>query len=319
MARTPESLFIDQDLAGLRLDQALAKHPLVSSRTRAQQLIHSGAVTLNGKETKSSQETKLNDIYLIALPEVEPTNLQPLDLKLEILFEDADLIVLNKPSGLVMHPAVGHAQDTLVNALLNYTEDLSMGFNEKRPGIVHRLDRDTSGVLVVARNDEAHLSLSQQFKDRTTHRIYWAILVGVPPKLSGRIESLLQRDPRDRKRFASSKTSGKWAATNYKVLETSAKGCALAELKLETGRTHQIRVHMSDLGTPVLGDPLYGPNSRRRLSKEINQLVEDVNRFALHATELSFSHPKTGEWMQFKVSWPEELKPLLKHFGFKTC
>ena len=318
MSFKTETLIITDALANLRLDKALSHHPEISSRTRAKELIDRGFVLAKGQPVKASQTTKPGEVYDLQIPLAQPTELRPLARELEILFEDDDVIVLNKPAGLVMHPAAGHDDDTLVNALLHFTDKLSMGFNEMRPGIVHRLDRDTSGILVVARNDRAHQNLSEQFKDRKTHRIYWAVTIGEPKKHSGRVESFLTRHPTDRKKYCSS-NAGKWAATNYQVLETSAKGLSVVQLKLETGRTHQIRVHLTDLGCPVAGDAVYGERANKKLPQPLREILERAHRFALHATELGFHHPSSGEWLQFKVTWPDDLKELIQFCGFKTC
>lgn len=317
---------------GLRLDKALAFHPEIATRSRAQALIDSGSVWINGKIAKASVKVSAGNQINFSVPPAEPSELTAYDFPLDILFEDADVLVINKPAGLVVHPAAGHAQDTLVNALLSHTDDLSMKFNENRPGIVHRLDKDTSGVLVVAKNDSSHENLTAQFKARTTHRIYWAITLGAPAPPSGTIYSWIARHPSHRKKMASLKNNrghvirekspepgqGKWAVTHYKTLQKNHAGLAWLELKLETGRTHQIRVHMTEQNTPVLGDSLYGADRRKNfLNEEQRDLVDKMNRFALHATELAFDHPSSGKRMSFSVPWPSELIPVLKSLNFK--
>jgi 23S rRNA pseudouridine1911/1915/1917 synthase len=305
------------EMLGLRLDKALSFLPEIKTRSRAEYLIDNGFIKLNSKFPKSSLKLSATDQLEISWPDAVPTDLQPLDLKLDILFEDDEVIVVNKPPGLVVHPAAGHQQDTLVNALLHHTKNLSMKFGEERPGIVHRLDRDTSGILVVAKNDFAHESLMNQFKNRTTHRLYFAVVLGQPGKTEGTIETMIARHPTDRKRFASSSDQGKIAVTHYKTLKRLPSGISLLQLKLETGRTHQIRVHMSESGWPIAGDKLYG--SERRLKSISNSrqkdIVKNFPRFALHAAELAFDHPHTGERLLFKVDWPADLKPLLKELG----
>lgn len=316
--------------AGLRLDKALAQIEEVGTRSRAAHLIDSSSVTLNGKIAKSSTTLKENDRIEIHLPEPTPTDLQPYDLKLDVLFEDEDLIVINKPSGLVVHPAAGHAQDTLVNALLAHTEDLSMKFGEERPGIVHRLDKETSGIIVVAKNDKAHESLTQQFKERSTHRIYYAVSLGTAKNLSGTIRSFLARHPVDRKKYSSvlgedrkplqdkenPPEVGKWAVTHYEVLKRKS-GLTYLKLKLETGRTHQIRVHLSESGLPIAGDTLYGADKKIKTleSRSTQEDMRNLERFLLHAAELAFTHPRTQERMSFKKDWPDEVLELLKKWG----
>ncbi|MEQ1875113.1 MAG: RluA family pseudouridine synthase [Bdellovibrionia bacterium] len=303
---------ISQEHSDIRVDKALANCPDVGTRSRASKLIGLDLVRLKEKPVKPSYITRVGDEFEIEIPQYAST-LQPLDLPLEILYEDADIIVLNKPAGLVVHPAEGHPQDTLVNALLHHTKDLSMGFGEKRPGIVHRLDRDTSGLLVVAKNDFAHEGLSKQFRERTSHRLYWALVVGkvTPPK--GRIENRLSRHPRDRKKFASIDVGGKIAITNYETVKTYPSGISLLHVKLETGRTHQIRVHLAEKNAPVLADRLYGANQDRRLkSKSLAKTVKDLKRIALHAAELGFNHPKTGQLLAFRSQWPPDMDELLR-------
>lgn len=315
------NFIIQEDEAGLRLDKYLATLDEISSRSYAQDLIDKKLVYVNQKNVKASFSLTAGQQVDVHLPEVVPSELLPYNLPLDIVFEDDDLIVVNKPSGLVVHPAAGHQQDTLVNALLFHTKNLSMK-NEQRPGIVHRIDKETSGLLVVAKNDRTHEHLAQQFKDKSTHRIYYALASGQVPRLSGTCQSYLARHPYDRKRFASLRennriitqqsddiTSGKWAVTHFtKVLQS--KGCSYLRLQLETGRTHQIRVHMSELGHPLVGDVVYGYSV-----KEQRQL--QISRFYLHAAELGFAHPRTGEKKLFKTVWPKTDQKFLNDLGFQ--
>lgn len=320
----------DEQMAGLRLDKALALIPEIETRSRAAHLLDNSAVTVNGKIEKASAKIKEGDTIEITLPDPVPTELQPYDLKLDVLFEDEDVIVINKPAGLVVHPAAGHAHDTLVNALISHTDDLSMKFGEERPGIVHRLDKETSGIIVVAKNDKAHESLTAQFKERSTHRIYYAVCLGTARTMSGTFRSFLARHPVDRKRYASiigddgyplsdqedPPLSGKWAVTHYEVLSRKA-GLSYLKLKLETGRTHQIRVHLSENSLPIAGDVLYGAD-RKIKSIEQRTIQEDLRtlpRFLLHAAELGFTHPRTGERFSFQKDWPEDIQVLLKKWG----
>lgn len=320
-----------QELEGLRLDKALGQLSEIGSRSRAEYLIDSSLVTINGKIAKSSYKLRINDIISIELPPEKPTTLAPFELHLDILHEDQDIIVINKPAGLVVHPAAGHGDDTLVNALIHHAKDLSMKFGENRPGIVHRLDRDTSGVLVIAKNDFAHEHLAQQFKNRTSHRLYYAACIGVPLMPNGKIESFLARHPTDRKRYASLRDRqkkivrdskyqtdiGKWSVTNYKFLKRTDSGLSYLQLKLETGRTHQIRIHLSEMGCPIIADSTYGAGKKiGSIKNKIHQeLIGQFPRFALHAAELGFEHPTTKAWMHFVVDWPEDLKPLLIKLG----
>lgn len=293
--------------AGIRLDKVLASIHEISTRSRAAKLLNSDLVKLSGKPLKPSYLAREGDLLTIEIPIIE-TNIQPLDMKLDIYFEDQHVIVINKPAGLVVHPAEGHPQDTLVNALLSHTKDLSMGFNENRPGIVHRLDKDTSGLLVVAKNDFAHEHLSSQFRARTVHRVYWALTWGNFKTEKGTIKSQLARHPNNRKKFSSHAKGGKTAITHYEQKFSSPLGVSLLHVKLETGRTHQIRVQMSEAHHPIVGDLLYGGGSR---TPSLKKVVTALKRISLHAAELGFVHPVTGEKMIFKTPWPEDLTPLV--------
>lgn len=308
------------DDAGIRLDKYLSGLEEISSRNYAKNLIEKNFVRVNDKIAKASFVLAENQRIEVSLPALTATELAPYDFKLDIIFEDSDLLVIYKPSGLVVHPAAGHQQDTLVNALLFYTKELSMK-NEMRPGIVHRLDKETSGLLVVAKNDRAHDKLSQQFKNKTTHRVYYALLEGQLPRTTGMCKSYLARHLFDRKKFASLKennkiitkenlefSNAKWAVTHFTKLDQHAHRSYI-KLKLETGRTHQIRVHMSELGHPLVGDTLYGYSIRKK--KELA-----LQRFYLHAAELGFTHPSTGEAKLFKVGWPSVDTQKLLEFGF---
>lgn len=314
------------DAIDTRLDKYLSLQNSISSRSRAEYLIDAGLVAVNGKLAKSSYKLKENDQIDVNIPAATASELQPLDIPLDILFEDDDVIVVNKPSGLVVHPAAGHQNDTLVNALMAHTKNLSMKFGEDRPGIVHRIDKETSGLLVIAKNDFSHQNLSDQFKQRSIHRLYEAICVGVPIPLESKITSIIARHPTDRKRFASLKdtrgklittptpdiTVGKIAITSYKVLKNKTTA-SLVQLKLFTGRTHQIRVHMSELGNPLLGDKVYSPsNVSKKITTEMKQEIESMNRFFLHAKVLGFLHPRTGKEMHFEVEWPAQEKKFIQ-------
>lgn len=310
---------ITAELSNQRIDKVLAQDPYIETRSRALKLIERGLVSKNGRPVKASQKTLLGDLFLVEIPPAQPSELQELDLPLDILFEDDEILVLNKPSGLVMHPSAGHHQDTLVNALLKHTKDLAMGFGENRPGIVHRLDKDTSGVLVVAKTDRAQKALAIQFKERSIRRIYRAIAIGKFKNSSGAIESYLGRHPKNRKKFASdqnhpqSPPKGKWSKTHYKVLHEHPLGFSLVELRLETGRTHQIRVHLSELGHPLVGDTLYGAKLKQfSRHSEISTAISNFNRVALHAFILEFNHPQSNKRMAFQVPWPNNMLRLIE-------
>ncbi len=317
-------------MQGLRIDKALALLEQIGTRSRASYLLENSLVFLNSKIVKASASVKIGDTIEIHLPAAKPVGLQPYNFPLDILFEDQDVIVINKPSGLVMHPAAGHEQDTLVNALLAHTKNLSMKFGEERPGIVHRIDKETSGIVVVAKNDKAHEALTSQFKERSTHRIYYALCLGTSPTLSGTIKSYLARHPVDRKKYASilgnnkkpltefdeNPEFGKWAITHFECLKRH-KNFSYMKLKLETGRTHQIRIHLSEQGLPIVGDNLYGADKKIKIISA-NETVADIKnlkRFLLHAAELGFTHPTTKERMFFTAPWPKDDEELLKKWG----
>ena len=317
---------VSEEQSGIRLDRLLAEHPSIQSRTKAAQLCSSGNVLFNDKPQKSSFKPEAGSQIKIFLPiEAPPSELKPYDFPLDILFEDDQLLVVNKPSGLVVHPSLGHENDTLVNALLFHVRDLSMGFQEHRPGIVHRLDKDTSGILVVAKNDRSHAFLAKQFREKTAHRIYHAIVYGKPKQDSGTCRTYLRRHPNDRKRFSSvpnqedeANPVGKLAITHYKTLMTSLSGLSLIECRLETGRTHQIRIHLSEMGHPIVGDKLYGGINRAKNLKSVSlrKQIQEMNRVGLHARELAFIHPLTGKLLSYSTPWPENMVKLLADMGF---
>ena len=270
------------------------------SRSRIQALIREGAITLNGNQTKPRQALTLSDRIEISIPEPTPAEALPEDIPLDIMYEDGHLLVVDKASGMVVHPAAGNPSGTLVNALLHHCRGrlASIGGVE-RPGIVHRLDKDTSGCLVVAKSDPVHGSLTEQFSNREVGKIYLAVVKGQPPIESGTIENRIARDPRNRQRMAVvMPPAGKSAITDYRVLQSSASG-SLVECTLHTGRTHQIRVHLKELGHPILGDPIYAKNPA------------GAPRLMLHAWKLAFTHPVTGERLSFTSPIPEALAPWL--------
>lgn len=279
----------------VRLDAFLAGQESVGlSRSHAKKLIESGQVQVNGRPaTRASLLIRPGDEVSGTIPAPEPINLTPESIPLEILYEDEDIVVINKPRGLVIHPAAGHWSGTLVHALLDHVEDLEGVGGELRPGIVHRLDKDTTGALVVAKNDHAHQALSDQMRERTAKREYWAIVHGNLKAESGRIEAPIGRHPGDRKRMAVNLKNGREATTHFRVLERFS-GYTLLACQLETGRTHQIRVHLTYIGHPVVGDPVYGTRKQHL----------GLTAQALHAHSLGLHHPRSGEWMEFEAPLP---------------
>lgn len=307
------SYFSSKDDVGKRIDKVLADHDEIRTRSRAAKLILEDRVRHNGKVVKPSYQIEPGDVFEVELPALQPQTLQPYALNLDVVFEDTELLVVNKPAGLVVHPAAGHAQDTLVNALISSERKLSVGFSEQRPGIVHRLDRDTSGLIVVAKTDRTHEHLARQFKERSVFRIYWAVSYGVIKESTGKIESPIGRHPTDRKRFSSKAKVSKPAITYFEKIASFQRDFSLLRLKLETGRTHQIRVHLSEKGYPIVGDQLYTRSQRTIESVGLRKYIASLNRVFLHAAELAFTHPKTGERLHFRVDWPPELLPLIEH------
>lgn len=286
------------------------------SRARIQQLIKEGhlADPAGSIVTDASLAIRADDCFELTLPPPVAAQPEAQDIALDILFEDKDLLVLDKPAGLVVHPAAGNWDGTLVNALLAHCgKSLSGIGGVARPGIVHRLDKDTSGLMVVAKNDKTHQELTTQFADRSLSRVYRALVWGVPSPVSGSIEGAIGRHPRSRQKMAVVTRGGKEALTHYKVLEVFGTFASLVECKLATGRTHQIRVHMAHIGHPVVGDPLYGTRRRapKAAEKGIASLLEGFGRQALHAGEISFIHPRTGKKMDLNCPLPPDMKKLL--------
>lgn len=290
------------DVLGERLDIFLAKSTKFS-RSRLQKIIENGEVCINGKNVlKSKYLLRQGDKIVLKIPPPEELNLIPEDIPLDILYEDNDIIVVNKKRGMVTHPAAGNFSGTLVNALLFHSKDLS-GINGKiRPGIVHRLDKDTSGVMVVAKNDAAHLSLSEQISTKAAKRIYLTVVHGNLKNDFGEIEGDIGRHPKDRKKMAVVSKNGKYALTKYKVIERFKNFCLIA-CELKTGRTHQIRVHMAHIGHPVVCDPLYG------FKKPANFKMEGQ---ALHSAKLTLTHPITNKKMEFFAKLPKDMQNILK-------
>jgi len=287
--------------AGVRLDKFLSARLESLSRSRIQALIKEGAVTVNGRAAKASHDMEAGDTVAGGIPPDKPAEAQPQDLPLTVLYEDEHLAVLDKSSGMVVHPAHGNEDGTLVNALLHRYGAMSSIGGVARPGIVHRLDKETSGCLVVARNDAAHHSLTEQFAGRSVEKIYLAVLQGIPSSRSGTVSTHIGRDPNNRLRMAVlPPPAGKTSVTDYEVLHVTGAD-ALVKCTLHTGRTHQIRVHMKHLGHPLLGDEIYARTARQTTSA----------RLMLHAWRLGFTHPATGERMKFIAPVPPEFRPWL--------
>ncbi|MDZ7374392.1 MAG: RluA family pseudouridine synthase [candidate division KSB1 bacterium] len=299
-----------------RIDRYLARTLADLSRSLIQKLIEEGRVLVNGARTKASHLVSPGESIEVVVPEPRSAEIEPEPIPLDIVFEDPHLVVINKPAGMVVHPALGNYSGTLVNALLHHCRALSGVGGVQRPGIVHRLDKDTSGLLVVAKDDRTHQGLAEQFKHKRVRREYVAVVWGTPSPRRGRVESFLGRHPKDRKKIAVL-PEGRWAVTNYEVVEVLGP-VSLVRLELETGRTHQIRVHMSHIGHPVFGDPLYGGRGRKLSSmpKEQRQKMEELlatfRRQALHARTLGFVHPITGQWLLFESALPEDMALLLQ-------
>jgi 23S rRNA pseudouridine1911/1915/1917 synthase len=301
---------------GQRLDRFLADAIGTLSRSRVKTLIEQGQVRRDGEVlTEPSEPVRTGAIYELALPPPAPATPQPQPIPFPILYEDPDLIVLDKPAGLVVHPAPGNEDGTLVNALLAHCGEQFTGIgNERRPGIVHRLDKDTSGIMVVAKTQLANNALTSAFAARDLDRTYLALVWGLPSPLEGDIEGDIGRDKRDRKRMAVVTRNGKPALTHYRVLRAWGTAVSLLECRLATGRTHQIRVHLASRGHPVVGDPLYlrrVPAVARSLPEPVRHRLLDFPRQALHAARLGFAHPRSGEPVCFTTEPPPDMAEIL--------
>lgn len=299
-----------------RLDKFLAQNVVGFSRSRLQNLIENGNVLLDDVVlSDNSYKVKIGDVFQITVPEAIEAEPQPENIPLEVVYEDDDVIVVNKPAGMTVHIGAGAYSGTLVNALLYHCKGGLSGIGGvKRPGIVHRIDKETSGLLVVAKNDNAHHFLSEQFAEHSIERTYFAIVYGIPNPLEGRIEGNIARSNFDRKKMAMVQTGGKEAITNYKTLQTFGRAAALVQCNLETGRTHQIRVHLSSKGNNLIGDKVYEKAKKSTISapEEIKKYINTFPRQALHAASLGFIHPKTKKMMNFSVPLPEDMQELIK-------
>jgi 23S rRNA pseudouridine1911/1915/1917 synthase len=298
---------VGAESAGERLDVYLAREIGSVSRSQLARHIGEAAVTVNGAVGTPSRKLRAGDVIVWAPPPPVPTEVVAEAFPLAIVYEDRYLVVVDKPAGMVVHPAPGHEAGTLVNALLAHCGDLRGIGGELRPGIVHRIDKETSGLLVVAKDDQTMLGLAAAFKAHTVERVYDALVAGKPPGPGGRIDTLYGRDPHERKRFSSRVRTGKRAVTNWRVAERFP-GAARIEARLETGRTHQVRVHLSALGCPLLADKVYGRAPRE---PAVRAIAEALGRHALHARSLGFVHPATGEKLAFSSELPEDMRSAL--------
>lgn len=294
------SIYVDEDDLE-RLDSYVAKEIDEVSRSRVQQLIKDGLIYVNDKMMKSSYLVKEGDLIRVELPEPKILDIIPQDLPIDIIYEDSDIVIVNKSQDMVVHPAPGNYSGTLVNALLFHIDKLSSINGIIRPGIVHRLDKDTSGMLIVAKNDKSHRFLSEQLKMRNISRVYIALIHGVLSNDEGTINAPIGRHSKDRKRMAVTTKNSKEAITHYKVLNRYNK-YTLVEVELETGRTHQIRVHMAHINHPLVGDPVYS-NGKNEFG---------LDKQMLHATKLGFIHPSTEEMMDFEIDLPEYFNEILR-------
>ena len=302
-SRTESILVVEKTMPHERLDTFLRTQFSTLSRGAIQRLIQQGDVRVAGKPVKASHPPRAGEKIEIHWPDAKPATAQPQEMPLDVLFEDDDLLVLNKPPGMVVHPSAGHEESTLVNALLHHCAGQLSGIGGvARPGIVHRLDKETSGCLVIAKNDPTHLALSTQFAGREVRKIYHAIVCGGVTPEQGDIRAAIARHPTHRKRMAVTDGSGREAWTSYTVIER-LREATLVEAVLHTGRTHQIRVHFKHLGFPVAGDATYGNRQNKRVTELTGYTAP---RQMLHAHKLAFKHPRTGKKMSFEAPWPED-------------
>lgn len=299
---------VNEALSDMRLDKYLAEIYSEQSRSFFQKLIKSGNVSVNGTiNTKNSTVVAYGDLISVMIPEAQSVSIQAENIPLDILYEDDDLLIVNKPKGMVVHPSAGHYSNTLVNAVMYHCADSLSGINgEIRPGIVHRIDMDTTGSLIVCKNDAAHLKIAEQIKDHSVSRLYRGIVCGVPDQDQGTIHGDIGRHPTQRKKMAINPRNGKPATTHYRVLERFQK-YAYMEFQLETGRTHQIRVHMASIGHPLLGDELYGGCGRQ-------YMVKGLQGQTLHAMTIGFIHPTLQKYMEFSAPLPDYFEDLLRRF-----
>jgi len=316
MSTRTENFTVEKSLPSARLDKFLCEKFPAASRGALQRLIEEGHVRVNGEAVKPTHHPHAGEQIEVHWPEAKPAEAQPEKIPLDILFEDKSLLVVNKPAGLVVHPAAGHEEHTLVNALLHHCKGSLSGIGGvARPGIVHRLDKETSGCLVVAKNDETHIALAEQFSNREVKKIYHALVCGEPARDSGEIRAAIARHPTHRKRMAvRDDSAGRAAHTSYRILER-LYAATLMEAQIHTGRTHQIRVHFQFIGHPLVGDDTYGAKQNARVKELTNYAAP---RVMLHAKNLSFIHPRTQKPMNFEAPLPADFKQALKLLRVKS-
>ena len=297
---------VTEEQVGSRIDVLVSTYMTNISRTRAAELVRNGLVLINGAVKKAKYKPQVGDEIEISVPEVAALEIISEDLNLDIIYEDSSIAIVNKPSGMVVHPSLGHSNGTLVNGLMHAIKDLSGINGERRPGIVHRIDKDTSGILMVAKNDKAHESIVTQFKEKTVKREYVALVHGVIDHDLGKVDAPIGRDPKDRIRY-DVVLGGKESVTHFEVLQRFTQ-YTLVKCRLETGRTHQIRVHMRYIGHPLVGDSLYGPRKTQ---------VSNFGQF-LHAKSIGFDHPETDVFLEFEAEMPEEFITFLNELEKKS-
>ena len=313
------NLIVKEDENNLRLDVFINKRENLISRTRIKNLILKEKLKLNNKIVNSpSKKVLIGDKITLQIPEPKEASLKPYNFKLEIIYEDSDLLVINKPAGIIMHPGAGNYDETIVNALMHYNKDsLSTIGDELRPGIVHRIDKDTSGLIVIAKNNETHENLSHQFSEHSITRVYQLLIWGKLRPSSGKIDTFITRSSKNRQMMEVSNSKGKRAITNYKTIEVfendKTPTLSFVECRLETGRTHQIRVHMTHMGNSIMGDGKYKKKYKKlkNIDTNLENLICKLNRQFLHAQTLGFIHPKTNEEMVFTSILPQELENIL--------
>jgi len=313
------NLIVEESENNLRLDVFINKRESLISRTRIKNLILKEKLKINNKIINSPSKKVLTDDKInLQIPKPEQASLKPYDFKLEITYEDDDLLVINKPAGIIMHPGAGNYDETIVNALMHYNNSLSTIGDKLRPGIVHRIDKDTSGLIVIAKNNETHENLSHQFSEHSITRIYQLLIWGKLRPSSGQINTFITRSSKNRQMMEVSNSKGKRAITNYKTIEIfendKTPTLSLVECRLETGRTHQIRVHMTHMGNSIMGDGKYKKKYKKlkNIDTNLENLIYKLDRQFLHAQTLGFIHPKTGEEMIFTSILPQELEKILE-------
>ncbi|MBT3181061.1 MAG: RluA family pseudouridine synthase [Deltaproteobacteria bacterium] len=306
-------LSVSPEEVGLRLDSYISSKVGSLTRSRVKKLIDEGFVEVNGCAMKASHHISAGEVVVISVPEPVEPEAKPQAIELDIIHEDSDIIVVNKSVDMVVHPAAGHPDGTLVNALLAHCDDLSGIGGELKAGIVHRLDMGTSGVIIAAKNDKAHQSLADQFKNRTVEKIYCALIIGSMSEDAGVYDKAIGRCVKDRKKISSHTNSGRDAKTEWHVQERFGKSLSWVEIVLHTGRTHQIRVHFSEAGYPLVGDPIYGGDKKlkRIVDKGFRDIAAKLDRPALHSWKLSIDHPGSGDRMKFEAPLPADLTSLL--------